>query len=241
MPLLTSIAGSALSPYGFNRAVASGGPLTLTFLNNYATETDPDTSSKTFTSVDFGTPASDRYIIAAVGARNDSGTFSSITIGGVTATIVVQHLDGNTASGIAIAAVPTGTSGNVVINLSGSHESYYLGVWSVTGLSSPTAVATDTSTGDGSYNLSHTLLTASGGFTIFSSCTGGGGNGADQAASCTSGNATVRYDGFSTTPAHSRGAAMGADSTLNDGTSTTFNFTQNDNNSNDASCAASFL
>lgn len=80
-----------------------------------------DVSTYTFAAQNLGTAAADRCIIVAVHAR-DTGTgaktISSVTVNGVAAVIAVQNQAASTNStivGIAIAEVPTGTSGDIVV------------------------------------------------------------------------------------------------------------------------------
>lgn len=216
-----------------------GGTEALTYIANYVDEGGAQ-NPVTWTGVNFGAEAADRYIIVGIGTRNDSRTISSVTIGGVTADILVQNQDGNTTAGIAIALVPTGVSGTVVVTLNGTADAHYLGVWSVTGL--PTATPVDTATANGNGGdagaMSMNLNTADGGFVIVASANAGGGNGPED-PSTVSANLTLRYDGFSTTPLASSGFAAGADGTT-DGTLTTFEITSGDTNNNDTACAVSF-
>lgn len=79
-------------------------------------------SSYTFTSQNIGTAASDRIITALVKMSGAAGSvFGTITIGGITAT-VIQSQGGATgvcSAAIATAAVPTGTTATVVVNITG--------------------------------------------------------------------------------------------------------------------------
>lgn len=63
-----------------------------------------------------------RYIIAQIGVvRSGTNTFGTVTIGGVTATqIGSTYSVTNVIIGMFIAAVPTGTTGNVVIDVGSS-------------------------------------------------------------------------------------------------------------------------
>jgi hypothetical protein len=94
--------------------------------------------------LDFGDAAADRYLIATPSARGaTSGTISFVTIGGVSATQIInttalQQTLHNTAA-IFIAAVPTGTSGDVVVTYADGKSRAGCGLFRVTGLSSATA------------------------------------------------------------------------------------------------------
>lgn len=95
----------------------------------------------------FGAEATDRYLVALISCQDsDSTVVNSVTIGGVSATISVQapSASRNTQTAIAIAAVPTGSSGSVVVNWSQDIGSDQLcTLLRVTGLSSVTAYDTD--------------------------------------------------------------------------------------------------
>lgn len=215
-----------------------GGTEALTYIANYVSE-GGNQNPRTWTDVNFGAEAADRYIIVAIGTRNDTRTISSVTIGGVSADIVVQNQDGNTTVGIAIALVPTGVSGTVVVTLSGTADSHYLGVWSVTGLPSATPVATAQNDGGGGNAQNLIMATASGGFAIVAVCNAAGGNGPEN-PSTVSANLTLRFDGDSTTPLQTNGMMAGADGQSNDGTTTTFTITPGDNNNASPAVGATF-
>jgi len=72
----------------------------------------------------FGEAASNRYMLLCLAAQSSTSgrTINSITIGGVTATLVISVDGGSTGTSIAalyIALVPTGTTGDVVLQFSG--------------------------------------------------------------------------------------------------------------------------
>lgn len=98
----------------------------------------------TFSAQNLGAAAADRYIICAVnGSGGATGrTISSVTIGGVNASIIVQKENTTVynVSGIVIAAVPNGATGDVVVTLSDNWARCHIALWRVTGLSSATAI-----------------------------------------------------------------------------------------------------
>ena len=125
-----------------------------------------DASVFTFSSQALGAAASDRYIVVGAGWRrvSTSPTLTSITVGGVSCTIPAgAKLDG-TVSGCAlgIAAVPTGTTGDVVVTLSHSCTTSSIGVWALYNVLSDTPVGTAENT-DTVTNLSVPSLSTSGG------------------------------------------------------------------------------
>lgn len=77
-------------------------------------------STYTFSSQNFGNESDNRCIICGISARTNDGTSSgsvitSVTIGGVAATIANQVQSSGNTVGIAAAVVPTGTTGDVVV------------------------------------------------------------------------------------------------------------------------------
>lgn len=83
-------------------------------------------SNKTFTPVDFGEAHVARRIVVGINLRMVAAgqTITSVTIGGVAATeaAVASNAGEGLISAVYFAAVPTGTSGSVVINTSGNFE-----------------------------------------------------------------------------------------------------------------------
>lgn len=109
--------------------VAPAGGSDLAWLGSAFSATN--TSSYSFTSQPFGAPDADRYIIVGGYARSSStGGVSSVTIGGVTATIV-NLSNGADSSWFAYANVPTGTTGTVAITYGVSQNRQVIGIWSV--------------------------------------------------------------------------------------------------------------
>lgn len=96
-----------------------GNPTTCTFLQ--LARNDSDLTTYTYAAQNFGTADARRYIIAAIGGRaNVASTLDSVTIGGVTATQIANVTVGTTGiAALFAAAVPTGTSGDVVLTFSG--------------------------------------------------------------------------------------------------------------------------
>lgn len=89
-----------------------------------ATSDSSNATVYTFASQSLGDAAENRYIIVAIKTRdsgNSAKTINSVTIGGIPATIVVQRQNNaanSSIAGIAIALVPTGTTGDIVITFS---------------------------------------------------------------------------------------------------------------------------
>jgi hypothetical protein len=96
-------------------------------------------SSFTFTSQDIGTASAKRYVVCAY---RGTGIVSSVTIGGVTATALSTF-----GPNFYIAAVPTGTTANVVVNVTvNTSHVITIALWAVYNISSPAAQAVTTST-----------------------------------------------------------------------------------------------
>jgi len=128
---------------------------TRTFLQVSGDATNQTTYN--FTSINFGTAAADRYLVIAATGRDEVGggnSFVSITIGGVAAAIAVQQATSGNNSAIAIAAVPTGTSGNVDIVFSSNMGNCDFGLWSTSGVGSTTPTNFGSSTANpGTFDL----------------------------------------------------------------------------------------
>lgn len=122
--------------------------MALSFLQAAASTTD--TNSYTFSSQNLGTAAADRYIVVAIATRKSGATttISSVSVGGVSATIVVQQSNTVTntcVSGIAIAAVPSDTTGDVVVTFGASVLRCGIALYRADNLFSATAFDTDNS------------------------------------------------------------------------------------------------
>ena len=88
-------------------------------------------TSYTFSDVPFGPDGSDRHIVVfAVGSTSATSSVSSMTIGGLPATV-----DGAVDSRMAIMAgraAPTGTSGTVVVTFGGAQMNAAIYIWALT-------------------------------------------------------------------------------------------------------------
>lgn len=106
------------------------------------------TDTATITGLDFNAEASDRLIAISL-ALEAAQTVSSVTIGGVSASALIQAVSTQRQSEIWMAAVATGTSGSVVVTLSASAtETVSVATYSITGADS-TPTDTDSATGSG--------------------------------------------------------------------------------------------
>lgn len=132
-------AHSATSP---SVSIPSGTASTLDYRD---VAVDPgNLSTYSFPGLNFGAAASGRYVIAAIAWRSAGTTndISSVTIGGVTATSLERARNtggGNlSACDLFIAAVPTGTTGEVVVNTTETAVRLGVAVYRLEGVSSPT-------------------------------------------------------------------------------------------------------
>ncbi len=127
-------------------AVVAGDWITRRYVT--ATSVVSTTNQYTFSSVNFGEAYPRRHIIVGVCYRaTGSVTIDSVTIGGVTATLnatATNTTSGNSSvSTLAVAHIPTGISGDVVINLSGNAVRAGIAVWNA---NLPSTTANDTAT-----------------------------------------------------------------------------------------------
>ncbi len=107
-----------------------------------------DATTYTFSAQALGTAASDRYIlIGAVARATASRTLDSVTVGGVSATAIVNHEASSSNSGLWLAAVPTGTTGDVVLTFSAGMLRAGIAVWRLDGIDT-TPTDTDSSAAD---------------------------------------------------------------------------------------------
>ena len=77
----------------------------------------------TSSTLTFPTPATNRYLVAAIGFSS-AGTPGAVSIGGVSATQTAQIHNGATSTGAYVytAAVPSGSSGTVVVTWDGANQ-----------------------------------------------------------------------------------------------------------------------
>lgn len=101
-------------------------------------------STFTFTSVSFGTAAAGRLVVVFFSTANGQDSVTSATIGGVSATVGITQAGSSAVRITAVyAVVPTGTSGTVVINLTGTSSRGRMACFSIYDLSSTTPEDTD--------------------------------------------------------------------------------------------------
>lgn len=119
---------------------------TVTFLANAGNVSD--LTSYTYAGLSLGTEYSNRYIVVGiVGRSGGTPSVSSVTVAGTSATSVYQHVSAGSLAAFYIVALPTGTSGDVVVNFSTAMVRAAVILWSVRHLQSITATNTYSLTG----------------------------------------------------------------------------------------------
>lgn len=132
-------------------------------------------SSYTFSSTSIGTADSSRIVAVVVSASGGSTAgVDSVTIGGVSATVVNSTAFSLTTVGVAYLSVPTGTTANIVVNLSASRARCSIDVYSVIGASTTLADNQVTSQTTSTTTVSVTTTIPTGGAAIYSVLTPGG-------------------------------------------------------------------
>lgn len=107
----------------------------------------------TYTGKAIGTASAYRHIIVAIAANTNvaSRTISSVTVGGISATAAVSAESTNTVFtrvAVYIAAVPTGTTADIVVTYSAAQLRSAIGVYAAYNLLSTTPTSTGTSSSD---------------------------------------------------------------------------------------------
>jgi hypothetical protein len=134
-----ALAGMIMNPYRFSVAAA-----TIAFTDHAVDATNQTTY--TFTNRAVSTAAANRKVVVAASAGSGSNpTVSSMTIGGIAASLVTGAKIGNVAEAVEFwqADVPTGTTATIAVTWSGGLSSCGIQVFAVYGAS---AAATDTDT-----------------------------------------------------------------------------------------------
>jgi hypothetical protein len=122
---------SLLLPHG---GLVTGIPVTVSLEDSSVSASDA--TEYTFSSQAFGTAATNRHIVVAIGGRSLGATVTGVTIGGVSATELVQNNVVSSEVAIFMKAIPTGTTGDVVVTWSSGGQSRCgIGVWAVYGAS----------------------------------------------------------------------------------------------------------
>jgi hypothetical protein len=129
-----------------------------------------DATTWTFTSQAFGDAADDRIMVLALDGGASKRTVNSVTIGGVSAAQQVSKQGGGAELFVEIwsAAVPSGTTGTVVITLAGSTQNMGIGLYRLTGMSATkTDSAVDGAISSGNIELTTTIPANGCGIAVF--------------------------------------------------------------------------
>lgn len=100
-----------------------------------------NSSSYGYTSTFPLTPSDTRHIIVGYTAAAGGGTAVSASIGGITATKIAEQSSGGNVCGFFIANVPTGTSGNITVNMSATQTGMIMHSWGLDGLTTTTGAS----------------------------------------------------------------------------------------------------
>lgn len=138
--------GRLISLFFGGGAAGAPAPISVSIVGTDHKVDPTDLQVFTFSACALGTASAGRRIIVGVSGRASSASaaVSSITVGGVSATKVIEALDSSfhNSAGLWIADVPNGATGDVVVTFGAVVQRAGICVWSMTGAAS--AVASDT-------------------------------------------------------------------------------------------------
>ena len=145
-----------LQSQGLRAAYTRGGGeiASLSYRANYSDTTDA--STYTFTSADIGTATNRSLVVVAIHAFGNAVT--SVTIGGVSATRTVRE-GANAIVELWQASGVSGTTGNIVVNISGGSTRCLVGVYALYNLRNNTVVSSGNTLAISGSSLSRTLNT----------------------------------------------------------------------------------
>jgi hypothetical protein len=146
--------------FPFPQMPPSTAPVTYTY--NTFDFSNANTTAFTFTSKSIGTAAANRKVVIVVGGNADLRTVSTLTVGGISASLVKRQQNADGTSEIWQADVPTGTTANVVVTWSGPQNTCGIGSYSLYGA----AAAASATASNTSNPLSTTINIPAGGVCI---------------------------------------------------------------------------
>lgn len=164
-----SNSGDATSPGSYSGDYTPVAPSTSITLTDQGFD-NTNSSTHTISGVSLGTAEAGRFIAVTLHAYTNTASpnLNGVTIGGVSATIIGkgEAANGNlrTSASIAIAAVPTGTTGDVVVSWAASHFNCHVTVHKILGIDGVTA--SDSGTSAEVDPLTDTLTTTTGGINL---------------------------------------------------------------------------
>lgn len=223
--------------FGAKRAAASAAKVVTYQTQN---STNGPQTTYTWTTQAIGTAASDRYVILAVVALNNSAAVptdakvNSVSMG----TRLVRCQRGGGTVDFYCALVTSGTTAQFDVVFGVAPDRCGIMIWSATGLSSSAAVGTGTNTGATSPYVTGSFSTSNGGFVVGAACDNVG-SATWSSQSMTGGGAatfTEDYDGiWGGSP-----TMMGMHSGSTNGTSCTVSVSQSSSNANGGFAVVSF-
>lgn len=150
-----------------NKATGGGGGSNLAFIGSNSSVTAG--ASFTFTSQAIGVASANRIVVLAITHGVTGGlNIPTVTIGGISAALATGsnvNSGGGMYTELWYAAVPTGTTANIVITLSGSEGRLAIGVYTITSATSAFSAANGSGSASAS-TLSTTVTVPSGGYAI---------------------------------------------------------------------------
>jgi len=155
-----------------------GGPPAMAYVSQAGMATDFTTY--TFSGQGIGTASADREVIVAFSCSG-GGTqlINTMTIGGISATEHIEqgNTDGEMASAIYSANVPTGTTADIVVVLNRSAGRAHVAVWEATGISvTPNDTKSDNAAASAADPSVSINCPATGFIIAYTSSTGGSGS-----------------------------------------------------------------
>jgi hypothetical protein len=142
-----------------------------------ATSDTANATTYTFTSASIGTASADRLVVVvATGHSASNRTFSSGTIGGNAATVVLSSASAQPIAGIMALLVTSGTTATIAITFSAGISRAAIHVYTITGLGSLTAYHSAGNTTGSGTSLSATPNIPGGGVLIAGAANGGSGS-----------------------------------------------------------------
>lgn len=156
-------------------------------------------SSTTSFNIDIGEPHSSRIVCIAFGLLTTAGAVvNSVTIAGISATILPRASGSNSSVCFAYAKVPSGVTAAVNITLSAAILGYHAAAWRVVGQNSDTPTASNSPAGGANASRSTSVSTLAGGIALAVSVARPGEttwSGATKAYNYTQSSQVTTYDG----------------------------------------------
>ncbi len=167
-------AGSNLTGFWQTKAAPTGPTLTWIGSNTSGS----NASAYTFTAENVGVAAADRktIVVACGDASTASWTYTSITVGGSSATEAVETANASSLEECAVYIIDNtaGTAEDIVVTVSKTITNMQIGVWAAYGLNSSTATATNKDFDTAAALLNSNVNVNAGGIAVGGCSTNGG-------------------------------------------------------------------